>query len=162
MNLCTIVLLFVFIWKCVRTILPNERKLTLASNLTVIINGGAAVDIEFGIRPSDPVIVQGAETLGGKESQIVGVGTDGQQLSVGTKFETVKYFRGRASITRYKSNCPEPTCCRHAPAELEDKWGGMIRPTPRLNSSLLAAMPQNGFLGIEQREILEFLEGQKD
>jgi hypothetical protein len=31
-----------------------------------------------------------------------------------------------------------------------------------LNSSLLAAMPQNGFLGIEQREILEFLEGQKE
>jgi hypothetical protein len=35
----------------------------------------------------------------------------------------------------------------------------MIRPTPRLNSNLLAALPQNGFLGIEQREILEFLEG---
>jgi predicted transcriptional regulator/DNA-binding XRE family transcriptional regulator len=83
-------------------------------------------------------------------------------ISVGTKFETVKYFRGRASTTRYKSNCPEPTCCRHAPAELEDKWGGMIRPTPRLNSSLLAAMPQNGFLGIEHREVLEFLEGLQD
>jgi hypothetical protein len=83
-------------------------------------------------------------------------------ISVGTKFETVKYFRGRASTTRYKSNCPEPTCCRHAPAELEDKWGGMIRPTPRLNSSLLAAMPQNGFLGIEHREVLEFLEEQRD
>jgi len=83
-------------------------------------------------------------------------------ISVGTKFETVKYFRGRASTTRYKSNCPEPTCCRHAPAELEDKWGGMIRPTPKLNSSLLAAMPQNGFLGIEHREVLEFLEEQRD
>ena len=83
-------------------------------------------------------------------------------VSVGTKFETAKYFRGRASNTRYKSSCPEPTCCRHAPAVLEEKWGGMIRPTPRLNSSLLAAMPQNGFLGIEHREILEFLEKQKD
>jgi len=84
--------------KIERTILPNERKLTLASNLTVIINGGAAVDIEFGIRPSDPVIVQGAETLGGKESQIVGVGTDGQQLSVGTKFET---GAGWVGVTTY-------------------------------------------------------------
>jgi hypothetical protein len=27
---------------------------------------------------------------------------------------------------------------------------------------LLAAIPQNGFLGIEQREILEFLEEQVD
>ncbi len=83
-------------------------------------------------------------------------------VSVGTKFETVKYFRGRASTTRYKSSCPDPSCCRHAPAELEDKWGGMIRPTPKLNSSLLAAIPQNGFLGIEHREVLEFLEGQRD
>ena len=83
-------------------------------------------------------------------------------VSVGTTFEAVKYFRGRASTTRHKSNCPDPTCCRQAPAELENKWGGMIRPTPRLNSSLLAAMPQNGFLGIEQREILEFLEDQNE
>lgn len=83
-------------------------------------------------------------------------------VSVGTRFDAVKYFRGRASTTRHKSSCPEPTCCRHAPAELESKWGGMIRPTPRLNSSLLAAVPQNGFLGIEHREVLEFLEGQRE
>jgi hypothetical protein len=74
----------------------------------------------------------------------------------------VKYFRGRESTVRYKSNCPDPTCCRQASSDLENKWGGMIRPTPRLNSSLLAAMPQNGFLGIEHREILEFLEDQND
>lgn len=83
-------------------------------------------------------------------------------VSVGTKFETVKYFRGRDSNTRYKSNCPDASCCRFAPVELEDKWNGMIRPTPKLNSSLLAAVPQNGFLGIEHREVLEFLEGQRD
>ena len=83
-------------------------------------------------------------------------------VSVGTNFESVKYFRGRDSNTRYKSYCPDAKCCRQAPAELEIKWGDMIRPTPRLNSSLLAAIPQNGFLGIEQREILEFLEDQVD
>ena len=83
-------------------------------------------------------------------------------VSVGTNFESVKYFRGRDSSTRYKSFCPDAKCCRQAPADLESKWGEMIRPTPRMNSSLLAAIPQNGFLGIEQREILEFLEEQID
>jgi predicted transcriptional regulator/DNA-binding XRE family transcriptional regulator len=83
-------------------------------------------------------------------------------VSVGTNFESVKYFRGRDSSTRYKSFCPDAKCCRQAPADLENKWGEMIRPTPRMNSSLLAAIPQNGFLGIEQREILEFLEEQID
>jgi predicted transcriptional regulator/DNA-binding XRE family transcriptional regulator len=79
-------------------------------------------------------------------------------VSVGTNFESVKYFRGRDSSIRHKSYCPDAKCCRQAPAELESKWGEKIRPTPRLNSSLLAAIPQNGFLGIEHREILEFLE----
>lgn len=83
-------------------------------------------------------------------------------VSVGTNFESVKYFRGRDSNTRYKSYCPDSKCCRQAPVDLENKWGEMIRPTPRMNSSLLAAIPQNGFLGIEQREILEFLEDQVD
>ena len=83
-------------------------------------------------------------------------------VSVGTNFESVKFFRGRDSNTRYKSYCPDAKCCRQAPADLENNWGEMIRPTPRLNSSLLAAIPQNGFLGIEQREILEFLEEQVD
>ena len=83
-------------------------------------------------------------------------------VSVGTNFESVKYFRGRDSNTRHKSFCPDAKCCRQAPVELENKWGEAIRPTPRLNSSLLAAIPQNGFLGIEQREILEFLEDQNE
>ena len=92
------------ITKIERTPLPNERKLTLASNLTVEIAGGESVDIEFGIRPSDPVIVRGAETLGGKESQIVGVGTDGQQLSVGTKFETGAGWVGVTTYTDQHGN----------------------------------------------------------
>jgi hypothetical protein len=83
-------------------------------------------------------------------------------ISVGTNFESVKYFRGRDSSIRHKSYCPDAKCCRQAPAELESKWGEKIRPTPRLNSSLLAAIPQNGFLGIENREILEFLDAQLD
>jgi XRE family transcriptional regulator, fatty acid utilization regulator len=75
-------------------------------------------------------------------------------VSVGTNFESVKYFRGRDSNTRYKSYCPDAKCCRQAPAELENKWGELIRPTPRLNSSLLAAIPQNGFLGSNNEKFL--------
>ncbi len=80
-------------------LLPNEKRLILDSNLSTTIAGGDALDIDFGIRASDPVSVQGAETLGGKESQVVGVGTDGQRLSVGTKFET---GAGWVGVTTYK------------------------------------------------------------
>src|ERR1019366_5390846 len=57
-------------------------------------------------------------------------------ISVGTNFDAVRYFRGRDTKTRFKSSCPDPSCCRHAPLELEKKWEEMVRPTPRLNSSL--------------------------
>lgn len=79
-------------------------------------------------------------------------------ISVGTTFEAVKYFRGRDTKTRHKSTCPDVSCCREAPSVLEDKWGEAIRPTPRLNSSLLAAVPRQGFLGIDKRQVLEFME----
>jgi hypothetical protein len=79
-------------------LLPNEKRLITDTPLTQTISGEEAIDIEFGIRPSDPVIVRGAETLGGKESQVVGVGTDGQRLSIGTKFET---GAGWVGVTTY-------------------------------------------------------------
>ena len=80
-------------------------------------------------------------------------------ISVGTSFDFAKYFRGRNTKTRFSSKCPDPMCCREAPADLESKWGEFARPTPRMNSSLLAAVPRTGFLGIDRRDILEFLEG---
>lgn len=80
-------------------------------------------------------------------------------ISVGTTFEAVKYFRGRDTRVRFKSACPDPACCREAPSTLTAKWADSIRPTPRMNSSLLAAMPKNEFLGIDKRQVLEFLEG---
>ena len=79
-------------------------------------------------------------------------------VSVGTNFESVKYFRGRNTNVRYKSTCPDLACCRLPSSHLENKWGDLVRPTPKMNSSLLTALPENGFLGIERREILEFLE----
>ncbi len=85
-------------------LLPNEKRLILDSNLSTTIAGGDALDIDFGIRASDPVSVQGAETLGGKESQVVGVGTDGQRLSVGTKFETGAGWVGVTTYTDMHGN----------------------------------------------------------
>jgi predicted transcriptional regulator/DNA-binding XRE family transcriptional regulator len=79
-------------------------------------------------------------------------------VSVGTTFSSVKWFRGRDTTTRFKSDCPDPSCCRQAPDSIEDKWGDSIQPLPRINSSLLAAMPRTGIMGIDKREVLEFLE----
>lgn len=79
-------------------------------------------------------------------------------ISVGTPFASVKWFRGRDTSIRHRSECPDASCCREAPLELGAKWNDAVRPVPKINSSLLAALPRNGILGVDKREVLEFLE----
>ena len=67
--------------------------------LGVAVAAGANVDIEYGARSGTPVTVNGAETLGGKESNVVGVSTAGVQASATTQFET---GAGWVGVTTYK------------------------------------------------------------
>tara|TARA_R110002012_G_scaffold135823_2_gene289792 strand:- start:495 stop:1571 length:1077 start_codon:yes stop_codon:yes gene_type:complete len=81
-----------------------EKRLILDTPLGVQVNAGANVDIEFGIRASDSVIVRGAETLGGKESQIVGVSTGGVGSATSTAFETGAGWVGVTTYTDTHGN----------------------------------------------------------
>jgi predicted transcriptional regulator/plasmid maintenance system antidote protein VapI len=79
-------------------------------------------------------------------------------VSVGTPFAHVKWFRGRDTTNRYVSGCPDPSCCRQPPAALAAAWEGSSLPAPRINSSLLAAMPTGAMFGVDSTEVYEFLE----
>lgn len=79
-------------------------------------------------------------------------------VSVGTPFAHVKWFRGRDTTLRRASTCPDPGCCRRPPRDLADKWDQQSFPSPRLQSSLLAAVPSGAFTGVDQTEVYEFLE----
>lgn len=79
-------------------------------------------------------------------------------LSIGVPFEHVRWFRGRGTPHRSSSTCPDPACCRSAPAGLEAAWGGAAFPAARANTHLLAAMPQGAFPGVDQTEVYHFLE----
>jgi predicted transcriptional regulator/transcriptional regulator with XRE-family HTH domain len=79
-------------------------------------------------------------------------------VSVGTPFAHVKWFRGRDTRHRFASGCPDPTCCRAPSDDLEGRWGDAALPTPKISSSLLAALPAGSFAGADRREVLEFLE----
>ncbi|MHA6693775.1 helix-turn-helix domain-containing protein [Homoserinimonas sp. A520] len=79
-------------------------------------------------------------------------------VSLGTPFVHAKWFRGRDTANRRVSSCPDPGCCRRAPQELEDKWAAQSFPSPRLQSSLLAAAPAGTFTGVDQTEVYQFLE----
>ncbi len=68
--------------------LIDQRKITLAGNLTQTIPHGQVVSIERGVKVGDPVDIYTAEVVAGKESQVVGVSTAGSERSLATAFET--------------------------------------------------------------------------
>jgi hypothetical protein len=67
-------------------------------------------------------------------------------------------MRGRETTERSRSRCPDPTCCALPPADLADRWEGLAWPSARVHSHLLAAMPPGVFPGVDQVEVLTFLE----
>jgi predicted transcriptional regulator/DNA-binding XRE family transcriptional regulator len=82
-------------------------------------------------------------------------------LSVGTPYEHVKWFRGRETTHRSRSRCPDPRCCQLPPPELATKWADASWPSARVHSALLASLPAGAFPGVDQTEVLEFLERQR-
>ncbi|WP_297080994.1 helix-turn-helix transcriptional regulator [uncultured Demequina sp.] len=83
-------------------------------------------------------------------------------VSVGTRYEHTKWFRGRDTQTRQSSHCPDPDCCREPRPELSTRWAGKVRPSARLNSSLLAAAPSGSATGVDRVAVYEFLDRHAD
>jgi predicted transcriptional regulator/DNA-binding XRE family transcriptional regulator len=81
-------------------------------------------------------------------------------VSVGTPYEHVKWFRGRETTHRSRSRCPDPRCCQLPPQALAAKWADASWPSARVHSALLASLPAGAFPGVDQTEVLQFLERQ--
>jgi predicted transcriptional regulator/DNA-binding XRE family transcriptional regulator len=79
-------------------------------------------------------------------------------VSVGVPFVHVKWFRGRETTERSRSQCPDPSCCRTPPAALSDRWAAHARPSARAHSHLLAALPPGTYPGVDDTEVYRFLE----
>lgn len=79
-------------------------------------------------------------------------------VSVGVRFEDVRWFRGRETPHRTRSNCPDERCCRRASDALTGKWEGAAWPEAATPASLLAALPTGSFPGVDAHEVYDFLE----
>ncbi|WP_024355671.1 helix-turn-helix domain-containing protein [Leucobacter chironomi] len=79
-------------------------------------------------------------------------------VSVGVRFEDVKWFRGRETPHRSQSFCPDDRCCRRASSELTRKWEAAAWPEAATPTSLLAALPVGTFPGVDTNEVYEFLD----
>ena len=79
-------------------------------------------------------------------------------VSVGVPYTQVKWMRGRGTRERSTSRCPDPACWSRPPADLAIRWDGLAWPSARVHSHLLAAGPPGVFPGVDDTEVLKFLE----
>ncbi|HUG74595.1 MAG TPA: helix-turn-helix domain-containing protein [Acidimicrobiia bacterium] len=79
-------------------------------------------------------------------------------VTVGARFEDSRFFRGRETTRRSTSTCPDESCCRRPPAELAERWDGIVWPAARTQSHVLAALPAGTFPGVDMTDVYEFVE----
>jgi XRE family transcriptional regulator, fatty acid utilization regulator len=84
----------------------------------------------------------------------------GFAVTFGVPYEHSRWFRGRETTQRTKSTCPAAECCQRPPAALAARWEGMAWPSARAHSHVLLALPSGSFPGVDESDVLEFLDRQ--
>ncbi len=79
-------------------------------------------------------------------------------VSVGVPYGSVRWFRGQDTRNRNRSRCPDQDCCRTPPPALADRWSGRVLASARAHTHLLAALPPGTFPGIDDTEVMRFVE----
>lgn len=79
-------------------------------------------------------------------------------VSVGVRFDDTRWFVGRDTPNRGVSKHSVETCCRRAPAELEERWRENSWPNVKTPRTLLATLPTGAFPGVDTTDVYEFLE----
>lgn len=79
-------------------------------------------------------------------------------ISVGVPFAHAKWFRGRETMQRAVSRCPDESCCRRPNSEAASRWAGRAWPSARLHANVLSPLPSGTFPGVDDTEVYDFLE----
>ncbi len=82
----------------------------------------------------------------------------GFSITVGVPFAEAKWFRGRETTVRAVSRCPDESCCKRPPHDLEERWAGQAWPSARLHAHILSPLPSGSFPGVDDSEVYAFLE----
>jgi predicted transcriptional regulator/transcriptional regulator with XRE-family HTH domain len=82
----------------------------------------------------------------------------GSAISLGVPFDESRWFRGRETTVRTRSQCPDGECCQRAPLALAERWDGNAWPSARAHSHILSALPSGAFPGVDDVDVYEFLD----
>ena len=91
-------------------------------------------------------------------TQVGSTGQDAFSISVGVPFDHAKWFRGRGTMVRATSRCPDESCCSKPASELATRWAEHAWPSARLHAHILAPLPQGSFPGVDDGDVYAFLE----
>jgi XRE family transcriptional regulator, fatty acid utilization regulator len=82
----------------------------------------------------------------------------GFAITLGVPYEHSRWFRGRETIKRVTSECPDGECCQRPPARLAARWDGLAWPSARAHSHILSALPRGSFPGVDEADVYAFLD----
>jgi XRE family transcriptional regulator, fatty acid utilization regulator len=82
----------------------------------------------------------------------------GFAITLGVPYEHSRWFRGRETLIRRASACPDEGCCQRPPAGLAARWEGQAWPSARAHSHILSALPTGSFPGVDEADVFNFLE----
>ncbi|HWH26340.1 MAG TPA: helix-turn-helix domain-containing protein [Pseudolysinimonas sp.] len=79
-------------------------------------------------------------------------------ITLGVPFSEARWFRGRETVRRLTSRCPDASCCRRPPADLAQQWQGKAWTSAKVHAHIFSPLPSGTFPGVDDRELYEFLE----
>ena len=80
------------------------------------------------------------------------------QKQIGVSFEASKWFRGRKVTRCEHSRCPDASCCKRPPADLETRWSGRAWTSAKVRAHIFSPLPSGTYPGVDDRELFEFLD----
>ena len=72
-------------------------------------------------------------------------------------FADSKWFRGRDTVNRHRSTCPDPACCKRPDGELATRWQGKVWTSAKLHAHILSPLPSGTFPGVDDLGLVNTL-----
>ena len=79
-------------------------------------------------------------------------------ITLGTRFEDARWFRGRDTENRETSACPDPECCRTASPDLAERWADSVIVSARSQSRILGLMAPDPYPELDMPQVLSVVE----
>ena len=79
-------------------------------------------------------------------------------VTIGTPFESSRWFRGRDTTVQATSRCPDGVCCTTPNPTLAAKWVGNVYTSVHEQPQILAVSPTSALPGVDEAALYEFLE----